>query len=105
MTDDTGIKAKQMKVDGGVCASTFLMQLQSDLLGVTITRAASDEMTAKGAGLAAGITCGIFESIEDTGRFYEAGNKYEPTMSAFEVASKMDGYRNAVRATLVTGND
>ena len=27
MTDDTGIKAGQMKVDGGVCASTFLMQL------------------------------------------------------------------------------
>ena len=105
MTDDTGIKAKQMKVDGGVCASSFLMQLQSDLLGVTITRAASDEMTAKGAGLAAGIACGTFSSIEDTGRFYEAGRKYDPSMSAFEVASKMDGYRNAVRAALVTGND
>ena len=105
MTDDTGIKAKQMKVDGGVCASSFLMQLQSDLLGITITRALSDEMTAKGAGLAAGLTCGIFGSIEDTGRFYEAGRTYDPSMSAFEVASLMDGYRNAVRATLVSGND
>ena len=69
MTDDTGIKAGTMKVDGGVCASSFLMQLQSDLLGVKITRALSDEMTAMGAGLAAGIEAGIFDSVESTGRF------------------------------------
>ena len=105
MTDDTGIKAGQMKVDGGVCASDFLMQLQSDLLGVTITRALSDEMTAMGAGLAAGIQAGIFESPEQTGKFYKAGASYEPKMSAFEVSEKMEGYRSAVRATLLSGND
>ena len=100
MTDDTGIKAKQMKVDGGVCASSFLMQLQSDLLGVTITRASSDEMTAMGAGFAAGLTCGIFGSIEDTGRFYVPGRKYEPEMPAYEVSRIMEGYRAAARAAL-----
>ncbi len=105
MTDDTGIKAGQMKVDGGVCASNFLMQLQSDLLGVTITRALSDEMTAMGAGLAAGIQEGVFESPEQTCKFYKAGASYEPKMSAFEVSEKMEGYRSAVRATLLSGND
>lgn len=105
MTDDTGIKAGQMKVDGGVCASSFLMQLQSDLLGVTITRALSDEMTAMGAGLAAGIQAGIFGSVEQTSEFYKAGASYEPKMSAFEVSEKMEGYRSAVRATLLSGND
>ena len=105
MTDDTGIKAGQMKVDGGVCASSFLMQLQSDLLGVTITRALSDEMTAMGAGLAAGISAGIFESLEQTGRFYRPGASYEPKMSAFEVSEKMEGYRSAVRAALLSGSE
>ena len=105
MTDDTGIKAGQMKVDGGVCASNFLMQLQSDLLGVTVTRALSDEMTAMGAGLAAGISAGVFESAEQTGSFYKAGASYKPEMSAFEVSEKMEGYRSAVRAALLSGND
>ena len=105
MTDDTGIKAGQMKVDGGVCASSFLMQLQSDLLGVTITRALSDEMTAMGAGLAAGIQAGVFESIDQTSKFYKAGASYDPKMSAFEVSERMEGYRSAVRATLLSGND
>ena len=100
MTDDTGIKAKQMKVDGGVCASSFLMQLQADLLGVTVTRAASDEMTAMGAGFAAGVTCGIFDSIEQTGSFYVSGRKYDPDMPAFEVSRIMEGYRSAARAAL-----
>ena len=100
MMDDTGIKAKQMKVDGGVCASSFLMQLQADLLGVTVTRAASDEMTAMGAGFAAGVTCGIFDSIEATGRFYVSGRKYDPGMPAFEVSRIMEGYRSAARAAL-----
>ncbi len=100
MTDDTGIKAKQMKVDGGVCASSFLMQLQSDLLGVTITRASSDEMTAMGAGFAAGISCGIFGGIEDTGKYYVPGRKYETDMPAFEVSRIMEGYRTAARAAL-----
>ncbi|MBR5181715.1 MAG: glycerol kinase GlpK [Clostridiales bacterium] len=100
MTDDTGIKAKQMKVDGGVCASSFLMQLQADLLGVTITRASSDEMTAMGAGFAAGISCGIFESVEETGKFYVPGQKYEPGMPAFEVSRIMEGYKTAARAAL-----
>ena len=100
MMDDTGIKAKQMKVDGGVCASSFLMQLQADLLGVTVTRAASDEMTAMGAGFAAGVTCGIFDSIEQTGSFYVSGRKYDPGMPAFEVSRIMEGYRSAARAAL-----
>ena len=81
------------------------MQLQSDLLGVTITRALSDEMTAMGAGLAAGIQSGLFEDLEQTSRFYKAGASYEPKMSAFEVSEKMEGYRSAVRATLLSGND
>lgn len=105
MTDDTGIIAGQMKVDGGVCASAFLMQLQSDLLGVKITRATSDEMTAMGAGLAAGIKAGIYESVEQTTDFYKTGTSYSPQMSAYEASKKMEGYRSAVRATLLPVNE
>ena len=56
-------------------------------------------------GYAAGIQAGIYESIEATSKFYKAGASYEPKMSAFEVSEKMEGYRSAVRATLLSGND
>ena len=102
MTDDTGISAKMMKVDGGVCASDFLMQLQSDLLGITITRAQSDEMTAMGVGLLAGLTCGFFESADMLKELYRSKKSYEPSMSAYEVSTKMNGYKASVRTALAT---
>ncbi|MBR2524459.1 MAG: glycerol kinase GlpK [Clostridiales bacterium] len=102
MTDDTGIPAQNMKVDGGVCASDFIMQFQSDLLGIRITRAMSDEMTAMGVGLLAGLTCGFFQSMEELGKIYESKKTYEPNMSAYEVSTRMNGYKAAVRTALAT---
>lgn len=102
MISDTGIPARNMKVDGGVCACDFLMQFQSDLLGVTITRAESDEMTAMGVGLLAGISCGFFGSVSEVRSIYRPRGKYEPLMSDEEAMSKMDGYRAAVRTALNT---
>ncbi|SCW31761.1 glycerol kinase [Ruminococcaceae bacterium YRB3002] len=102
MMEDTGISAKQMKVDGGVCACDFLMQFQSDLLGIRITRARSDEMTAMGAGLLAGLTCGFFSSVEELEGLYQASTSYDPDMTAYEVSTKMNGYKDAVRTALAT---
>lgn len=104
MNDDTGIKTTCMKVDGGVCASQFLMQLQSDLLGIKIVRAESDEMTAMGAGLSAGLTIGYFKDMESLGRFYKASHEYDPHMSEYEVSKNMECYQNAVRAAMLLGN-
>ena len=102
MTDDTGIPARNMKVDGGVCACDFLMQFQSDLLGIDITRARSDEMTAMGVGLLAGLQCGFFASLGEISGLYEASTSYKPSMTAYEVASRMNGYKAAVRTALST---
>jgi len=104
MMDDTGIPAKQMKVDGGVCGSDFLMQFQSDLLGVKITRARSDEMTAMGVGLLSGLQTGYFESVRSIYCLYSASKTYEPNMSAYVVEKLMNGYKQAVRTALASNN-
>ena len=36
MQEDSGIKLKALKVDGGACANNFLMQFQSDILDVQV---------------------------------------------------------------------
>ncbi len=105
MNDDTGITSTHMKVDGGVCASEFLMQLQSDLLGINITRARSDEMTAMGAALLAGRTTGFFESMEDIRKLYKESKTYNPTMSDIDSSKLMHEYKRAVNASLAHAND
>lgn len=98
MMKDTGISSTSMKVDGGVCACNFLMQLQSDLLGVTITRAKSDEMTAMGVGLLSGLETGFFDSLESVSRLYEGHKTYVPVRTPTEAAVLMNNYRAAVNA-------
>jgi glycerol kinase len=56
----TGVK--QLKVDGGACDNNFLMQLQADVLGIPIERPVMRDVTAQGAGFAAGLAVGFWDS-------------------------------------------
>lgn len=54
-----------LKVDGGLTRNRFLMQLQSNLLGIPITVMDNVEATAIGIGLLSGISAGFFPSPVD----------------------------------------
>ena len=97
MNEDTGISSTHMKVDGGVCASEFLMQLQSDLLGIDIVRARSDEMTAMGAGLLAGLSTGFFTSLEELKGLYYSSKTYSPVKDAKDARKSLGEYKKAVK--------
>lgn len=49
MEDDSGIQLTKLRVDGGAVKNNFLMQFQSDMLGVTVERPVISETTALGA--------------------------------------------------------
>ena len=55
MRADSGIEVRTLKVDGGASANNFLMQFQSDILGVPVNRPACVESTAIGAAYLAGL--------------------------------------------------
>lgn len=100
MQKETGIRSREMKVDGGVCACDFLMQLQSDLLNVDICRARSDEMTSMGVGMLAGLMVGLFENKEELKKLYEPSKVYKPKMSGDEALGLLEGYRGAVKTLI-----
>lgn len=54
---------RALRVDGGASGNALLMQMQSDLAGLPIRRAAQPETTALGAGLLAGLAAGIWPSM------------------------------------------
>ncbi|MBO7450186.1 MAG: glycerol kinase [Clostridiales bacterium] len=100
MQEETGIKGREMKVDGGVCACDFLMQLQSDILDMDICRARSDEMTAMGVGMVAGLYAGFFENKDELRELYESSKVYKPKMDREEAEKLLGGYKTAVRTLL-----
>src|SRR5699024_11711995 len=55
MKVDAGMSLKSLRVDGGAVDNDFLMQFQSDILGVPVERPVIKETTALGAAYLAGL--------------------------------------------------
>lgn len=64
MEQESGVSLKALKVDGGACANNFLMQFQSDILGLEIIRPQNVDSTALGAALLAGIHSDFWSADE-----------------------------------------
>lgn len=65
MEEESGVQIRTLKVDGGASNNNFLMQFQSDILGVDVLRPQCVETTALGAAYLAGIAVGYWEDVED----------------------------------------
>lgn len=61
MEKDAGIKINSLNVDGGATANDYLMQFQSDILGLTVDRPIITESTALGAACLAGLKAGVWQ--------------------------------------------
>ena len=96
MQADAGQQLGTLKVDGGAAANNLLMQLQADLLGVTIVRPAHVETTAIGAALLAGLGVGLFTSLDDARHAWREDRRFTPTMPAPEVAAHLARWNAAI---------
>lgn len=65
MGEESGVRLKGLKVDGGAAANAWLMQVQADLLGVRVGRPDVVETTAMGAGGLAGLVTGVWRSPQE----------------------------------------
>jgi glycerol kinase len=79
-----GQPIEQLKVDGGATQNTFLMQFQSDILGIPIEVATVQETTALGAAYLAGLGVGVWRDTTDVARNWQSRARYEPRLSAAE---------------------
>lgn len=105
MEEDSGITAVELAVDGGAAQNDWLMQFQSDILGIPVNRSANVETTAQGAGGLAGIAVGLWQDVDDFHASREPGTTFSPTMSAEQRAELIRGWKRAVRATLAWAQD
>ena len=87
-----------LKVDGGASENRLLMQFQSDISGIPVTRPVTAEATAWGAAALAGLAVGFFETPADTVVTPEGGFAYTPTMDEATRKILLDGWHRAVKA-------
>ncbi len=97
MQDDSGIDLQALNVDGGAVANNFLMQFQSDVLGVSVDRPVVAETTALGAAYLAGLAVGFWDSKEEIGKKWAVDKHFDPAMDTELKEKKYAGWKKAVK--------
>lgn len=88
---------RQLRVDGGLSQSRFLMQFQADIADLEVTRMKTCEVTARGVAMMAGLTIGLF-TVEQLKAECVFGSSYHPAISSEKREQLLNGWSRAVRA-------
>ncbi len=100
MQEDSGIDLQALKVDGGAVANNFLMQFQSDILGVPVHRPEVIETTALGAAYLAGLAVEFWESKEEIAKKWNVDRVFEHEMDEDKKNALYSGWKKAVSKAL-----
>jgi glycerol kinase len=90
----TGLEA--LRVDGGMVANDWMLQMLADILGVAVERPVVAETTALGAAYLAGLNQGLFADLAAVAAQWQCDARFEPRMEAAERDTRYDGWKDAV---------
>jgi glycerol kinase len=99
MEADSGVKLKELKVDGGMVYNDLLMQFQADVLNVPVIRPKVAETTALGAAYAAGLAVGFWKSTDDARANWGKDKEWTPNLDEGERERRYAQWKKAVTRT------
>ena len=100
MEQDSGVHLDTLKVDGGITANDLCMQLQSNILGVDVSKPVVAETTALGAAYAAGLAVGFWSTTDELRENWNEDKRWTPEWSDEQREDGYKGWKKAVERTL-----
>ncbi len=76
-----GLQPTRLRVDGGMVRNNWLCGFLADVLDIVVERPVETETTALGAAYLAGLQVGLFASVEDIARKWQAEREFDPQMT------------------------
>lgn len=101
MIRDSGICLREIKCDGGASANSFLMQFQSDVLGITVNRPKERESTLLGASLLSAVSMGLIK-VEELEKRRVSEKIFSPSKDREKFDELYKNYLLAVKRALTT---
>ncbi len=98
--EESGVRLRELRVDGGMTANELLMQFQADVLGVPVVRPAVAETTALGAAFAAGLATGFWSDQQELCERWQEERRWEPAADTHAVERGLAQWRRAVERSL-----
>lgn len=99
MESASGLRLQELRVDGGASVNNFLMQFQSDMLGVPVLRPRVTETTALGAAYLAGIGANVFDK-GNLQELWTLDQRFDPALDARARERLYRDWRRAVERSL-----
>jgi glycerol kinase len=100
MEADSGIKIKELRVDGGATVNNLLMQFQCDLIGTRLVRPEVTETTALGAAYLAGLATGYWKNMAELEHQWQLDREFKPQMPSEKIHDLVHGWNRAVKAAI-----
>ncbi len=100
MEKDSGVKLEVLKVDGGVTANELCMQIQADVMNITVSRPVVAETTALGAAYAAGLAVGFWKNTDELRDNWNESKRWTPQWDDAQREEGLKGWNKAVSRTL-----
>ena len=97
---DAGTPMQSLRVDGGMARNAWFLQCQADLLGLPVLPAATNESTALGAALLAGLRVGIWPNLESLQQLPMGAQRFEPRLPEELRQRRLKLWHRAVRAVI-----
>ena len=98
MKEAGGMKLAELRADGGPTQNDYLMQFQSDLLGIPVSIPETEELSGIGAAYAAGLATGIYDRT-----VFDKMNRrrFESRLAKEECTRLYKGWKDAVNMVLM----
>lgn len=96
MVSASSMQLTELRVDGGASVMDHLLQLQADLTGVAVVRAAVNETTALGAALLAGLAEGVWSSTQEISDAWRSDRRFVPSEDTQPAEGAYRGWMRAV---------
>ena len=98
MEEDLNDQIHDLKADGGATHNRFLMQFQSDILGVEVHVPKVTETTALGVAYLAGLATGVYCDLNEIEKHCSTHQSYYPELSAQCREEWYAGWKKAIEA-------
>src|SRR5690625_430759 len=95
--DETHIRIKELRVDGGGSNNEFLMQFQSNILNKQLTVSKTAELSALGSAYLAGLGIGMWESLDRIKSLHRKAKVFKPNMTELKAHQNYQGWKWAVQ--------
>ena len=98
MKEASGVEIQELRVDGGPTRNRYLMQFQSDIVGIPVQVPQAEELSGIGAAYAAGLAIGLYQADHVFGRMQR--QTFIPQMTKIDRENRYTGWKHAVSSVL-----